>query len=488
MTRIGRAALALVLAASIVVLVFGIATRVTDGDDERPPPLALPSEIVGPDPLAFESGRTAAYEQAAAFGLSHALFAKSPGGVSASARRTAAFRSEVDDAVSGSGFEADLVEAIVFLESAGRPDVIAGDDVENAAGLTQILAETATNFLGMPVDLAASRRLTRRIEDARRRGDRQELEALRAERRQVDARFDPAQALAGTVRYLDEGRRWFGRDDLAVVSYHMGIGNLESALRAHSGRDDGSIDEVVEEEGLDYARLYFDSSPTRHPEAWARLASYGDDSQTYYWRVLAAREIMRLYREDETALERLAELHGRGPSHELVFHPPDVRQRFATPDDLESALARGVLRPLPRVSVAGHFVVDPSLDRVVSEIAGDPTLYRALRPRALDVLAYLAREVHELSGEERPLAVTRAAYDEASGGTLTPTDVDEPTHGSVHFTGFSFDVRRRYGSGAQAAAFQWTLERLEALGLIAWARGRSVIHVTVSPLAAVRVR
>jgi hypothetical protein len=47
-------------------------------------------------------------------------------------------------------------------------------------------------------------------------------------------------------------------------------------------------------------------------------------------------------------------------------------------------------------------------------------------------------------------------------------------------------VRRRYGSGAQAQAFQWTLERLQALGLIAWTRGRAVIHVTVSPRAAVR--
>ena len=53
-------------------------TLLVDGDEERLPPLALPSEIVGPDALAYERGRRAAYEQAAAFGLSHALFAKSP--------------------------------------------------------------------------------------------------------------------------------------------------------------------------------------------------------------------------------------------------------------------------------------------------------------------------------------------------------------------------------------------------------------------------
>ena len=486
MSRPLKAGIALVLGASVVVVAVAGGMRLLDSEDALPPPLALPSEIVGPDPLAFEEGRTAEYERAAAFGLSHALFAKSPGGVVACARRTASFWSLIEDAVSGSGFDADLVEAIVFLESAGRPDVIAGNDVQNASGLTQILAETATNFLAMPVDLEASRRLTRRIGDARRRRDREEVEALRAERRQVDARFDPAQALVGTVRYLTEGRRWFGREDLAVVSYHMGIGNLESVLRAYSGRETDPIDEIVDEEGLDYARVYFDSSPVRNHGAWERLASFGDDSQTYYWRVLAAREIMRLYREDPVQLERLAELHGRGPSEELVLHPPGVSQRFATQDDIEGAVARGVLRPLPSDPAREHLDVDPSLARVTAGFAADPAAYRALHPQALAVLRYMARQVYELSGEERPLAVTRAAYDEASGSPLTPPDLAEARHASLHATGYSFDVRRRYGSGVQAQAFQWTLERMQALGLIAWTRGRAVIHVTVSPRAAVR--
>ena len=480
MSALEKAGIALGLAFLVVVAV-AVATLRLDRDEERPPPLTLPSEIVGPDPLEFESGRTAEYERAAAFGLSHALFARSPGGVVASARRTASFRSLVEDAVGGSGFDADVVEAIVFLESAGRPEVIAGDDVENASGLTQILAETASNFLGMSVDLVASRRLTRRIDDALRRDDRKEAEALRAQRRRVDARFDPARALAGTVRYLTEARRWLGREDFAVVSYHMGIGNLESVLRAYSARDTDPIDEIVEEEGLDYVRVYFDSSPVRHATAWARLASFGDDSQTYYWRVLAAREIMRLYREDPAQLQRLAELHGRGVSDELVFHPPDSRVRFETEDDLETGLGSGVLRPLDPPA-GERFDIDPSLERLAARMGADPAAYRALRPKALALLGYMARRVYMLSSEERPLAVTRAAYGEASARALTPPDLDEATHASLHATGYSFDVRRRYGSGAQAQAFQWTLERLQALGLIAWTRGRAVIHVTVSPL------
>lgn len=379
------------------------------------------------------------------------------------------------------------MEAIVLLESAGRPDVIAGHDPEHAAGLTQILAETATNFLGMEVDLAASRRLTRRIADARRRGDEAEVELLQANRRRVDARFDPAQALAGTVRYLTEARRRFGRDDLAAVSYHMGIGNLETVLRAYSGRPEDSIKTVVDADDLDYVRVYFDSSPVQHREAWELLASFGDDSQSYYWRVLAAREIMRLYRESPVELERLADLHGRGPSAELVLQPPEVTLRLTEPGDVEQALKGRVLRPLPDDPARSHFQVDARLDRIVAGAGGDPAPYSTLRNRALRFLSYLAGQVYDLSGAVRPLTVTRAVYDEASAPLFASPGPDAAGHSSLHATGYAFDVRRRYESGAQAAAFQWTLERLETLGLVAWWRGRAVIHITVSPRADVRV-
>ena len=118
--------------------------------------LQLPVQIAHPDPLQFEPVETEEYEQAAAFGLSHVLFEKSPGGAVGAARRTARFRAMVDKATSGTDIDPDLVEAIVMLESGGRQDVIAGDDPANAAGLTQIVAGTATDFLGMNVDLEAN--------------------------------------------------------------------------------------------------------------------------------------------------------------------------------------------------------------------------------------------------------------------------------------------------------------------------------------------
>jgi hypothetical protein len=473
-----------ILLIAVLSAVIAAAVLFTGSDKALEPEIALelPAQIARPDPLDYEPGRTEEYERAAAFGLSHVLFEKSPGGVLGAAQRTAGFRDLVDKAVSGSGIDADTVEAIVLLESAGRPDVIAGDDPENASGLTQILAETATSFLGMPVDLEASRRLTDLVNEAVRRGDEAEADRLRSERRRVDARFDPEQALAGTVRYLTEANKVFGREDLAVVSYHMGIGNLASVARAYTGRQDDAVDAVVGDGGIDYARLYFDSSPTVHRAAWERLASFGDDSQTYYWRVLAALGVMHLFRSDPARLERLAKLHDDLPSAELVLHPPSTRGRFVDAPQLEIAVARGVLVPI-RAGSGAHFAIDPQLERIAARLGENTDTYVALRPRAARLLTFLTAKVYELSGEHRPLAVTRATYDDGSAAALTPRDPGTAAHAGVHATGFAFDIRRRYGSGAQAAAFQWTLERLEALGLIAWTRGRSVIHLVVSPRA-----
>jgi hypothetical protein len=50
----------------------------------------------------------------------------------------------------------------------------------------------------------------------------------------------------------------------------------------------------------------------------------------------------------------------------------------------------------------------------------------------------------------------------------------------LHTTGFAFDILRRYKNRRQAQAFQFMLDRLTALNLIAWAPEPSAIHITVS--------
>jgi hypothetical protein len=458
-----------------------VAAVAASGGEGEPAALAPRADPPEADPLGYDDSQDDDLERSAAFGLSHPLYAKSPGGVFATARRTDGLRDLVEDAVDGSGFDADLVEAIVFLESGGRPDVIAGDDPVAASGLTQILAETAQNFLGMDVDLQQSRRLTVRIAEAEKQGDGAAAERLRERRRTIDARFDPEQALAGTVRYLTTARDALGREDLAVVSYHMGIGNLTNVLRAYLGAgSDVDVADLVENANLSWVQVFFDTAPDRNAAAHDLLAELGDDSPTYYWRVLAAQEIMRLYRDDAERLQELDLLHAAKGSAEEVLHPPSQTERYVDPVDVQRAWDAHRLHELPSDPAGLGFRIDRTMGELASRLGQPRDLYLGLNAEALAVLVYVARRVREISGASQPLQVTSAVRDDEYQALLRD-DNPEAAHGySLHTTGFAFDVRRRYQSGAQAQAFQFLLDDLTARGLIAWIREPAAIHIAVA--------
>ncbi|MGI8479327.1 MAG: hypothetical protein ACR2M2_05650 [Gaiellaceae bacterium] len=468
---------------ALVAVVSVVVVRLLGGEDST---VVLVPRIEGTpsDALMYDDSQAADLERAAALGLSHALYTKSPGGVFATAQRTESFRQLVEDAVDGSGFQADVVEAIVFLESGGRPDVIAGDDPAAASGLTQILAETAQNFLGMNVDLEGSRRLTVRIAGAASRGDVAEAQRLRERRRAIDARFDPEQALAGTVRYLTSAREKLGRDDLAVVSYHMGIGNLSNVLRAYAPGDlavpDLALPDLVEKEDLSWVRVFFDTAPDRNGEAHVLLARLGDDSPTYYWRVLAAKEIMRLYRKETDRLQELDLLHAAKGNAEEALHPPFDTERFADAVELQQAWTENVLQPLPNDPARLGISVDRTMGELAPQLGQPKELYRGLRAEALAVLVYMGTRVQALSAATRALEVTSSVRDDAYQQLLRSGNPEAAQGYSLHTTGFAFDVRRRYESGAQAQAFQFLLDDLTARNLIAWVREPAAIHVTVA--------
>ena len=468
-----RARVAVLVGAMVVLAVFaGTALR---GDGPAPGVPLVPTPSGGgsdgapvPDPFAYDPDREAAFVERAAAGTSHVLYARSPGGAAATAERVAHWRPEIEAAAHAAGVEPDLLEGLVFLESAGREDAIASD-IEGAVGLTQILAETGRNLLAMRVDVKRSARLTRRIDRALRRGRLLTVLALRRKRRAVDERFDAVKALAGTARYLTFARDRLGRDDLAFVSYHMGVGNLQDVLAAYGA-----------EERPSYARLYFDSTPTHNVEVQRRLAAFGDDSSNYLWKLYAAREIMRLHRADQPELERLETLQTAKNSAEEVLHPSASTPRFSTPAELRAAWDGDVIQVLPddpvRTGLARHRGMGELAPRIGS-VAG---LYRGLRPEALALALYIAAQTREYAGGDGPLVVTSTVRDQLYQSRLVRGNGEATRNYSLHTTGWAFDIAREYRSERQALAFQFVLDRLQVLNVIAWVREPRAIHVTAA--------
>jgi Family of unknown function (DUF5715) len=436
------------------------------GREDDPPdhdPLTIdPGE---PDPFAYDESREEEFVARATAGHSHVLYEKSPDGVFATAERVERWRDQIEEQASIAGVAPDLLEAMVFLESAGYPDARASDDLEGAVGLTQILAETAVSLLGMRVDVKESERLTRRIARAEERGETGRAERLRARREEIDERFNPDDALQGAGRYLAIAEDRFASEELAVVSYHMGIGNLEDVLVAYGDED------------VPWAQVYFDATPGDHPDTYELLSGFGDDSATYLWRVYAAREVMRLYREDQDELRRLARLQTAKASAEEVLHPPSETEVFETPDELDEAYLSGDLRPFADVS---GMQLDPDVGELAGRIDAERRLYRGLRPEAHELAVYLGAGVRDVAGTRASLIVTSTVRDLEYQRVLARRN-DFATEGySLHTTGFAFDVRRDYASREQAVAFEYMLDRLQSLNLIAWIREPGAIHIAAS--------
>lgn len=435
----------------------GIAARLS--------PRALPALILvvllsvaasGAQAAGTKAQLSSALDADAAHAFDRGFFTSSPGGILATAAQVARWHGLVVRAARGSGISPSLLESIVLVESSGRPDATSG----SAAGLTQLQPRLA-RALHLRVKLERSRVLTQKI--ARVRNPVRARQLLRW-RSRYDQRFAPARELRATVRYLVAARRTLGRVDLAVASYHLGIANLRRAASRFGG------------EGVpSYAQLYFGSSPSRHAAVWSRLAAGGD----YYWKVLAGERVMHLYRYAPRALVYEARLQARKNSAEEVLHPRWATPRFATPAAIAAAWRRHVLRPLPLDAGRTHIAVSRQVGQEAHVLGRSRRLYMALRPAALDILLYIGQQVHALSGARR-LLLTSAVRDDRYQRLLMRVNANAARTYSLHTTGYAFDIARIYSSARQAAAFQFVLDRLAAVGAIAYIREFSAIHVAVA--------
>jgi Transglycosylase SLT domain len=446
------------VALAVIAAVVLIVTLGGSGLSGAPPAANAPETGAG-GLFHYDAAASAQYSARATAGNGQVLFSKSPGGAIATAKRVAALEPMIEHAVAGTNIPASALAGLVFLESAGLPDAVVGDDPANAAGLTQILPSTAS-LLRMHVDVSASRRL---LAEITRAPSATRLRSLQRQLQAADQRFDPADALAGTVRLLQQFEGMFGgRLDLAVTAYHMGPGNMQQILADYDGG-----------KPVPYVQLYFNTAPDHSGSAYQLLSNLGDDSSLYWWRVLGAEQIIHLYHSDRSALARLQTLETSDAAGGSVLHPPGRAPRYASPSALQAAYTAGRLVRLPRNATALGLAYDASIGSQAGHIGAPRSLYEGLNPGAIKLLIRMAAAVRTLSGGQSPLHVASAVAD---GKYLSAQGAYDP----MAQTGFGFQIARRYRSGSQAAAFQAVLDRLQSLNLIAWAPVGSVIEVTAA--------
>ena len=169
---------------------------------------------------------------------------------------------------------------------------------------------------------------------------------------------------------------------------------------------------------------------------------------------------------------------------EETYHPEAETEVFETPEDIADATEDGELARVPSDRSFGFRLAEQA-GELADELDQDPALYRVLRPEALGALTYLAGKVQAVSDEPEPLTVTSLARDQEYQDLLVGINTEATSEYSLHTTGWSFDIRRRYASDKQARAFQFALDRLRAHAILDYAYEPAAIHVTVSKNAGV---
>ena len=339
-----RVAIAGAALAALVALVLA-AVLITGSGKAAPPPLPLPG-IGQPakrgDPFAYVPSRASAFVARAIAGSDHVLFSKSPGGALATAARVAAFRPLIDQAAAGTGIDPSILEALVFVESAGRPDVIAGLDPADASGLTQILAPTGQSLLGMHIDLARSQQLTAKIDQAAGQG-----------RIGLVARLGRAAGPYRRPLRSPQGAR-LDRPLPEIASSTSGARISRSSPTTWGSETSRTCSTTTT--AAEPCRTRSCTSTPR-PDTTRRAyrpdPRFGDDSSLYYWRVLGAQQIMRLYRTDRAELNSLISLQTAADSQAYVLHPPPVEPTRSPPRTRSMRPTRGArscrcLRTHPR--------------------------------------------------------------------------------------------------------------------------------------------
>ncbi|OGD66642.1 hypothetical protein A3F08_03060 [Candidatus Berkelbacteria bacterium RIFCSPHIGHO2_12_FULL_36_9] len=163
----------------------------------------------------------------------------------------------------------EYLMGIIFIESKGDPNPKNRKiDHHGAVGLCQFLPETARN-LGLK------------------------------------DRTNPEQSIKAAAKYIHDFEDDLGGKALAIENFHMGYGNLYDLIKVRykiSGYPDYPKDMLPK--GVDYPQIYHDVMRDKNSEAYQILSKgLSDDSANYYFKVLAAMEILKINKTHPVAIK-----------------------------------------------------------------------------------------------------------------------------------------------------------------------------------------
>jgi hypothetical protein len=388
-----------------------------------------------------------------------------------------------------SGVSASLIKAIAYLESFGDPQA---QSPSGPKGIMQVSAATARDMGLRMIYTTHSRTNTQKVAVKNKRGKVVYRRVRQKSTYQVllrDERLLPERAIPAAAAYLARQAQNFGGMDWAIFAYHCGVGCV------------GQMQSLAEHaEGMHkpatVAQMYFGASPIYNHELYQalKLEMERDYSPTYWFRVMRAQELLRLYRDDRSTFLELAGYYRFEPDptqraqHRLAVWLKQSDFLYQSCDDIKRDEAKRLARIYDDPDYYGFHL---NLDSIGAFDLINRDYYLQATPAAIGTLTYIAFETRRLfeamkpHGEKFvPLEVMSLVRPLDSMGQSNGHSGTGPTEALAHCSGQVIDIEYGNLPAGEKEALQFVLADVGDdgyLGFVDETPNSGVMHIGCSP-------
>lgn len=385
------------------------------------------------------------------------------------------------DAERQSGFPASVLQAMAYLESWG---VANAESPAGPRGIMQI-AEATGRRMGLRVAYATRHRVTKTKTAVRDKHGRLVYRTVRHRETYTvlvrDDRLRPERAIPAAAMYLARLEQRYGGRDWAIWAYHCGEGCVADFLAMAKDMKGGSPPSVAE--------VFFGCDPAWNRDLCQALHAQMDRdySPTYWFRVMRAQQLLRMYKEDPLEFRGLAAeyRYAAAPS----TRAPDRLSVWLKPQDLTYATSERIRddseNKLFKAPDDPHFF-GYRLDSLTLGLDGDSWRTLAL-PSTIGALAYIAFETRLLFAAMLPdvpfvpLNVTALVL---PNGEPSASGTGDGSRWTEHASGQVFDLSLADLPGGERECLRFVLDDLGwngDLGFIDQPEGKQTVHIGCSP-------
>ncbi len=380
-----------------------------------------------------------------------------------------------------SGWSAELLSAIAFLESFGDP---LAQSPTGPRGIMQVSGGTA-KAMGLRVIYATRYRVTSETVQSKGKNGKPVTKTVKRKTPYNvfvrDERLVPERAIPAAANYLARMENSLGGRDWAIFAYHCGAGcvrRMQDITEAAHGI----------KKPISVARMFFAANPALNRDLYLEIKRQMDRdfSPTYWFRVLRAMQLLAMYKENRHGFLELVEQYKFEPdptqrAHDRLacwLRPKDLV--YQSEDDLKREQGKSLVKAFDNPDFYGF---------AMRHSAVSQDHYMQASPAAVGTLTYIAFETRRLFEAMKPkdqkfvpLQVTSMVRPLDPNLRLA-TGIDS-IESMAHSSGHVFDIDSANLPPAESEALQFVLEDMGwegYLGFVEESPNSGMMHIGCSP-------